>query len=89
MFLPVRMLARQGEHFGFDVKQFANSTPSPAIRSNAGVLTHVQPYAPACGQPQSSAMAKRMLGRLAWAAAETVAAAPIAADIRSRRVMHE
>ncbi len=30
---PVRMLARQGLHLGFDVKAFLNSTPSRAMRS--------------------------------------------------------
>ena len=68
---PVRRLARHGLHLGLFVKPFENSTPSRATRSKAGVLIHLQPYAPACPCDQSSAIAKRMLGRLAapgWAA---------------------
>src|SRR5687768_16561503 len=65
---PVRMLARHGLHLGFDVKAFLNNTPSRAKRSKFGVFTHVLPYAPACCQPQSSKMMKRMLGRVPSAA---------------------
>src|SRR5215217_6444771 len=63
VFRPVRMLARHGLHLGFDVNAFLNSTPSRATRSKFGVFTHVLPYAPACCQPQSSKMIKRMFGR--------------------------
>ena len=40
---PVRMVARQGLHFGFEVKAFLNSTPSLATRSKFGVFTQSQP----------------------------------------------
>ena len=40
---PVKMVARQGLHFGFDVKAFLKSTPSRATRSKLGVFTHVHP----------------------------------------------
>ena len=87
MFRPVRMLARHGEHLGLEVKQFSKSTPSLAMRSKAGVCTQLQPYAPAWGQPQSSAIAKRIFGRLAWPAAGQAAAPAIVADSISLRVM--
>lgn len=40
---PVRILARDGEHFGFEVKQLVNRTPSRATRSKFGVFSHVSP----------------------------------------------
>jgi hypothetical protein len=40
-----------------------NSSPSRATRSNAGVFTHVVPYALACGNDWSSEIAKRIFGR--------------------------
>src|SRR5215204_2836942 len=71
---PVRMLARHGLHFGFEVNAFLKSTPSRATRSKFGVFTQVLPYAPACCQPQSSKMMKRMFGRGLSAARAVVAA---------------
>src|SRR5438445_5646264 len=69
VFRPVRMLARQGLHLGFEVKACLNRMPSRAMRSKFGVLTQVQPYAPAWFQFQSSKMTNRILGRWAgWAA---------------------
>lgn len=35
--IPVRMLALEGEHFGFDAKAFSNNAPSLTILSKAGV----------------------------------------------------
>src|SRR5687767_12391861 len=61
---PVKMLARQGLHFGFDVNAFLKRTPSRAIRSKFGVLTHSLPYAPESFQPQSSKMMNRIFGRV-------------------------
>jgi hypothetical protein len=37
------MLARQGLHFGFEVKAFRKSAPSRATRSKPGVRSHVAP----------------------------------------------
>jgi hypothetical protein len=59
------MVARHGEHFGFEVKQFVKTTPSRPTRSMFGVLIQLQPKIPAWPLPQSSAMTKRMLGRFA------------------------
>ena len=68
MFRPVRMLARQGLHLGLLVKQFENSTPSRATRSNPGVLIQRQPYAPAWPYDQSSEITNKMFGRFASSA---------------------
>src|SRR5581483_9578122 len=85
---PVRMLARHGLHFGFDVKQCLNRMPSRAMRSKFGVLTQVQPYAPACVQFQSSKMMNRMFGfggEPGASATGVAAAAPAGARADSSR----
>jgi len=80
---PVKRLARQGLHFGLDVKQWLNKTPSRTTRSNDGVLTHLQSNMLACRFDQSSAIANTIFGRgaalpggpLVWASARANATA--------------
>jgi len=55
----------EGVQEGEEIYAWLKRTPSRAIRSKVGVLTTGSPYAPAWGQPQSSAMANKMLGRFA------------------------
>ena len=43
LFRPVRILARQGLHFGLEVKAFVKRTPSFATRSKFGVSTQSYP----------------------------------------------
>ena len=67
-----------GDLFGEALWALRNSNPSRAMRSKVGVFTTGSPRQEACGQPQSSAKRKRMLGR--WSAA----AAP--RRIRERKI---
>ncbi len=43
LWVPVRMLARLGEHSAFAAKQFSNRHPSSAISSMRGVVFTTEP----------------------------------------------
>ena len=70
MLRPVRMLARQGLHFGFEVKAFLNSTPSRATRSKFGVSSSGLPWTPVLSQRCWSVKKTTTFGRSVLAAAE-------------------
>ena len=74
--LPRDNRPRLGVQEGEETYAWVKSTPAPATRSKLGVCTTLSPYALACGQPQSSAIANTMFGRW-FSAAVPIAAHPL------------
>lgn len=66
MLRPVRIALREGAQEGAAVKACLNRTPSLAIRSRAGVLVAISPYAPACIADWSSEITNKTFGRSDW-----------------------
>ena len=64
LYVPVRMLARDGEQSALVAKQLSRRQPSRAISSIRGVVLTTEPYAPMACAAWSSVSTITTFGRL-------------------------